>query len=569
MWWMSVAAAISAGPEDDLQALVDDPSVQSLELRSGVYDQALVLSKDGFVVQAAFGAVPVFAVFGNTERRALFEVHGREVGLFGLTLAPTNLDAVVVDGGQVHVEDVRIQTSGVGRALAFDAPYRSTLTRLSVFGGLSGTGGQVLLEDGELSVTDSAFDDGNGTEGGSIFTAVGTTLELSDVVLRGHRATEGGALSCHGACALVDTLLEDNQAQIAGGAVLVAQTGSTVLERVEVFHNEAVEGAGMVNHGRATVLRSTFCANDAGTDGFGGGISSVGGEGLDVQFARFLHNQAGTGGAMQIRPTLVPAPAVVRYVNLLGNRGIVSGAALDGQARLEASWVGLSEGAPALSAEVEVASSSFFSNASGAHPTQTFLEVPDPMRGYAPGEVCGLYRDVYAPGSGPVEATVPATQREPGAIGAYATDDGIAWGRVDADEDGWIRLYDCDDERAAVFPKNPEEVYYNGSDENCDGQSDDDQDEDGYDDEARGGEDCNDNDNRIHPGALDLDPTVDANCNGVLEDQATDLVPGLACSAAPGPSGVPLTVLGFLVWAMRRGVTGSPGRRNREHPHPE
>ena len=70
----------------------------------------------------------------------------------------------------------------------------------------------------------------------------------------------------------------------------------------------------------------------------------------------------------------------------------------------------------------------------------------------------------------------------------------------DADGDGYPAGEDCDDNDPDVNPGETEE-WYNGVDEDCDG-NDADRDGDGYDsDQVEGGTDCNDTRDDVHPGA--------------------------------------------------------------------
>jgi hypothetical protein len=73
---------------------------------------------------------------------------------------------------------------------------------------------------------------------------------------------------------------------------------------------------------------------------------------------------------------------------------------------------------------------------------------------------------------------------------------------------------DCDDLNASVNPA-AEETWYNGTDEDCDG-NDTDADYDGFDDESMGGYDCLDDDPMSNPGAPEVcGDGQDNDCDGV------------------------------------------------------
>ncbi|MES2639054.1 MAG: MopE-related protein, partial [Myxococcota bacterium] len=87
----------------------------------------------------------------------------------------------------------------------------------------------------------------------------------------------------------------------------------------------------------------------------------------------------------------------------------------------------------------------------------------------------------------------------------------------DQDGDGYARADDCSDTDAAINP-GAAEVWYDGTDQDCDG-NDDDQDGDGY---ARV-DDCADADAAVNPGAAEVwyDGT-DQDCDGNDDDQDAD-----------------------------------------------
>ena len=89
----------------------------------------------------------------------------------------------------------------------------------------------------------------------------------------------------------------------------------------------------------------------------------------------------------------------------------------------------------------------------------------------------------------------------------------------DQDGDGFITTAvggeDCDDTDGNIFP-GAEEVWYDGIDSNCDGLNDFDADMDGYvSSEAEDGDDCDDTNPDIYPGSADeWYDGVDSDCAG-------------------------------------------------------
>ena len=100
---------------------------------------------------------------------------------------------------------------------------------------------------------------------------------------------------------------------------------------------------------------------------------------------------------------------------------------------------------------------------------------------------------------------------------------------VDADGDGYKSNKDCDDSNAAIFPGAPE-IPGDGIDQNCDGidpplDNCADADGDGYTDGICGGEDCNDSDPAVYPGAPEIcGDGIDQDCDGA----------DLPCDGNPG-----------------------------------
>ena len=108
----------------------------------------------------------------------------------------------------------------------------------------------------------------------------------------------------------------------------------------------------------------------------------------------------------------------------------------------------------------------------------------------------------------------------------YADGDRDGYGDPDASTtacdapDGAVSDHtDCDDARGDVSPAGVE-VAYDGVDQDCDGQDLCDVDGDGFDAEACGGSDCDDEDAAAFPDAPELGDGVDRDCDGDTDEDA-------------------------------------------------
>jgi hypothetical protein len=120
----------------------------------------------------------------------------------------------------------------------------------------------------------------------------------------------------------------------------------------------------------------------------------------------------------------------------------------------------------------------------------------------------------------------------------------------DADGDGYDDTVDCDDTNAAVNP-GATEIWYDGIDQNCTPDDENDRDADGFDTADYGGDDCDDTNAAIHPGAAEVCDGVDQDCDGTPDqglliavwadadgdDYGDPAAPAQVCALTPGWAG--------------------------------
>lgn len=560
MIWFSLALAAPVGPDDDLAAVLasSGPTV-TLELGPGEYVGLDLLLEDQQVELVGSGLV----VF----RASRFDLRSGSLALRGVRVVEPAGDAFLVgDGASLDLSEVVLELGRAGRAVLADGEV--TGADVTVQGGLGERGGQFHQRAGSLVLTRVELSGGEALQGGAIRVEAGASLELTAASLRLNRATDGGALSCAGVCEVHQSRLLENLVVGRGGAVQVDAGAVLRLHRSDVFRNQSTAGGGLhaLAPSELSIERSTLCANRAlGEAGQGGGVwLEDPGEGSHLAWTRLIDNDAGEGGGLYLSGT----PPVLQRLNLIGN-GAFHGAAVLATERLplEDSLVGWSR----LDEAVVTPSwtgrgSRFFANLSGnAEADVDLLSYELPLiEPHVYGSPCEVPRDFYAGTSAAVEHVRGGRQEDAFGseeeVGAYLMSGegepgGHPAGLVDADRDGWMAAYDCDDGASDVFPRTTEAVYGDGIDDACDGGSDDDRDGDGYDE----GEDCDDTRADVNPGAPDRDPLVDRDCDGFVLDDVPDLESAPCGSRDPGGSPVALLL---LTWTFRRrSASGATGYR--------
>lgn len=162
----------------------------------------------------------------------------------------------------------------------------------------------------------------------------------------------------------------------------------------------------------------------------------------------------------------------------------------------------------------------------------------------APGQTTQIVVGLSALDYGNVEGSLTFASNDPDMPEAVVAL--VAVVNADSDGDGYDRLEsggdDCDDDNIDVNPGASEE-WYDGIDQNCDGASDYDKDGDGYESDhhnanpAAGGGDCQDSDASYYPYAAD-EPydNADTNCDGADDydydgdgSRSSDYGKGLDC----------------------------------------
>jgi len=564
-----------------------------LDMEPGVYRSAVTVSGNRtFIIEGDDSAT--FAASASDPRMdgriAQFEVRDGLLDIRSSTLAPVNLGAVYVDAGNgATITRSAIAPSGAGWGLWLQGATGEVRQSLFV-GGVAFTGAHALLNGSTLDVFNSQFVGGVATtSGGSIQLGLDAVLNIEDSSFSGNQAASGGAIAVYGGrVEAVRVSFQDNRATFNGGAVeLHAQGGGELHGEFLVFdENTALNGGAVhLGSGQGEIRVSSFCQN-AATEA-GGAVHTGTSASPAFTNVRFLDNVASRGGAMALQSPDVE----IGHANFLGNRASNKGAAVyaseAGGGRVYRSLFAYSSGAVAVITEAEAPFSVWntlhYRNEVGnlgLGVVDRNNPIADPLlRGYLPGQACGLINDLHAFDSPlrtiPNEMEGTATGEIPGdptptcqqpipEDGALVFDSVPDWGAYggacgfgelawrNGDEDFTPAIYDCDDADPTIGPSAPE-IWYDGIDQNCDGGDDYDQDGDGY---QLGFDDCDDRDADINRFADDDDPFRDLDCDDRIEDIAPVLTPeSIACETGVGGymGGIPMVLA--LFWRRGRALS--------------
>jgi subtilisin-like proprotein convertase family protein len=255
--WMS-AAALSAGPScsvpgdyGTIQAAVDDPTCETINLDKGVFAENVSISRT--VTIAGQGA-------GNTmvDGDALGTVFTIQasgvVTLTGLTIT----NGLGVDGGGVY-------NNGGDAAI-----IQSTLS-----GNSAGDGG-AIANFGRMTIDDSAISDNEASFGGAIFNRGTMTITHSTVRDNSAGSGIGGGIANGGAMILNDNTLSNNTSG-SGGGIYNDRSGNMTIDNSTISGNSAStgDGGGILNEFGTMILDNSTLSGNSGSVA-GGGIANTG-----------------------------------------------------------------------------------------------------------------------------------------------------------------------------------------------------------------------------------------------------------------------------------------------------
>jgi len=440
------------------------------------------------------------------------------------------------DGGGLHLATgTRLTDSattwqdndatGTGGALGVEGDAVATLSEAVFYGNVATGSGGAVSHEGRATLTlegcDFTYNESSTGHGGALYatgplTVDGGTWDTNEAVRGG-----GGAISADGGLDLVSARFLDNAADDDGGAIRVTG-GSVSLRELVAYRNLAGRGGGAVaaDGADAVVLTRGYLHANSAADG--GGLWFDGVVSASTSNTRFTDNVASDdgGGAW----TSGSYASTWTNNTFAGNDATSDGGHLYGAAELDLVnnlFLEAVDGGGAWGTSGDRYYNLVWNNAGGdwvgwsdVTGTSGNLDVdPRVVSFTADGDESDDDLSLRT-GSPAIDAGSTAIADVDGSrsdIGAFGGPDADV---QDGDGDGYYDNVDCDDDDARVYP-GAVETAYDGIDQDCDGADLDDLDGDGFGTSALGGADCDDDDPEVNPGMVEVwYDGIDADCAG-------------------------------------------------------
>jgi len=420
-----------------------------------------------------------------------------------------------IDVANAVLEMDRVNITGGGDGSGFAIRIReggSVQASNVVVDHIESTDGAIQIEDGTMNLEDSSIFACTAAEGAALRMLAGQAT-LSNVVMTGNHAIDrGGATMVEGGQITMNRVWMQNNEAREGGAAFFSENADAFIEDIIFTDNQASSGGHVYFDGNVTMVRSVMSGGQAQL----GAAAFVNGGTINIQNALWWDQEPSDQGGALFQAN---GHTQISYATISQNRAEIGAAVAiaDGSFGMNMSIVAGNDGAEGIAnasaTPMEIMDVLFWDNGSsawiGAISDRQSIAIQ--MPGFVDGSDADFALRWTSPALDYGHDSDTDTDFTPADLGAYGGPNG--WTLSDSDGDGFVYGRDCDDSDADIN-ENAIDFYYDGIDSNCDESDDFDQDGDGYAAVSFGGQDCDDTNPFVNPGAIELVDKEDQDCDG-------------------------------------------------------
>jgi predicted outer membrane repeat protein len=182
--------------------------------------------------------------------------------LFGLNALPPITTAITIDGGDTLIQRDMITAPPLFRFFDVQPSGNLTLNNIALSGGDAGpmdNGGAILVNQGTLTLSNATIINSVASNGGAIAVELGNA-NIVNTTFDGNSAENGGAIFVLGSATVGSTvtfnggLVQNNTANMAGGAFFVSGDAQLTSNGVTFLNNIAQVGQGQITDGGDTAI---------------------------------------------------------------------------------------------------------------------------------------------------------------------------------------------------------------------------------------------------------------------------------------------------------------------------
>ncbi|MFQ5399781.1 MAG: choice-of-anchor Q domain-containing protein [Anaerolineae bacterium] len=270
---------INGGTHASIQAAIDDPACDLIQVANGIYNESLVITRSLTIIGQDKNGVTVDAI-GSSEQTVKVQKLGADVTLKGMTLAQgfggsglSGCGGGIWSNARLTLDDMIVVASSAPKGGGICNTGTLTLTHSLVSGNHANNYGGGLYNEAQATafIDHSEISGNDAISGGGIYqSGHGITLTLRNSLVAFNDASGGGGMMLYGPSTVENNIIQNNHATKSGGGMVISC--ECTINQTQILSNTADwSGGGIEGTNTFTITNSTF-RNNIAQNYDGGGV---------------------------------------------------------------------------------------------------------------------------------------------------------------------------------------------------------------------------------------------------------------------------------------------------------